>query len=285
MTPSTCALAAPRTRRRGAPRAPRAARWCSWRVTALHGVRERLAQRPVRGLVLAEAVLLRKPFDLDRDGHQIVSAKRRFRGAEDRRDRRGTAAHATATPTATWPGSGWAGVEHGPAPAGDHGGHRVEREDPLPLLRDLVDGEHHAGEKRQDLEEHRDHVANVAVADVDGGEQQADAEHRHDGEQDKERRSQRLPAGRPRVVLPDEKDEHGQADDEVDERHAHCRRAGAASAGSTPSSRAGGSRASSRLARLRADAKYCIGSTPATTRLGYGVSPAGKFANLPKTIT
>ena len=40
-----------------------------------------------------------------------------------------------------------------------------------------------------------------------------------------------------------------------------------------------------RLARLRADAKYCIGSTPATTRLGYGVEPAGKFANFPKTIT
>ena len=40
-----------------------------------------------------------------------------------------------------------------------------------------------------------------------------------------------------------------------------------------------------RLARLRAEAKYCIGSTPATTRLGYGVEPAGKFANLPKTIT
>ena len=35
----------------------------------------------------------------------------------------------------------------------------------------------------------------------------------------------------------------------------------------------------------QADAKYCIGSTPATTRLGYGVEPAGKFANLPKTIT
>src|SRR6185503_19001005 len=40
-----------------------------------------------------------------------------------------------------------------------------------------------------------------------------------------------------------------------------------------------------RLARLSADAKYCIGSTPATTRLGYGVEPAGKFANLPNTIT
>ena len=37
--------------------------------------------------------------------------------------------------------------------------------------------------------------------------------------------------------------------------------------------------------RLSADVKYCIGSTPATTRLGYGVLPAGKFANLPKTIT
>ena len=40
-----------------------------------------------------------------------------------------------------------------------------------------------------------------------------------------------------------------------------------------------------RLARVSAEAKYCIGSTPATTRLGYGVEPAGKFANFPKTIT
>ena len=47
-------------------------------------------------------------------------------------------------------------------------------------------------------------------------------EHRHHREQDPERRGQGLPAGRPRVVLPDEEDEHGQADDEVDERHAHA---------------------------------------------------------------
>ncbi len=40
-----------------------------------------------------------------------------------------------------------------------------------------------------------------------------------------------------------------------------------------------------RLESVSADAKYCIGSTPATTRLGYGVSPAGKFANLPKMTT
>ena len=46
-------------------------------------------------------------------------------------------------------------------------------------------------------------------------------EHRHHREQDEERRGQGLPARRPRVVLPDEDDEHGQTDDEVDERHAH----------------------------------------------------------------
>ena len=104
-------------------------------------------------------------------------------------------------------------------------------------------------------------------------------------EQDEERRRQGLPAGRPRVVLPDEEDEHGQADDEVDERHAHRRRAGAASRGKYTFVTSGRFASRLRLARLRADAKYCIGSTPATTRLGYGVEPAGKFANLPKTIT
>ncbi len=39
-----------------------------------------------------------------------------------------------------------------------------------------------------------------------------------------------------------------------------------------------------RLEPVSDDAKYCIGSTPAITRLGYGTSPAGKFANLPKTM-
>jgi hypothetical protein len=111
-------------------------------------------------------------------------------------------------------------VEHCPTPPGNHGRHRVEREDPLPLRGDLVDGEHHAREERQDLEEDGDHVADVPVADVDCGEEEADSEDGHDGEQDEERRRQRLPAGRPRVVLPDEHEEHGQADDEVDEGHA-----------------------------------------------------------------
>ena len=40
-----------------------------------------------------------------------------------------------------------------------------------------------------------------------------------------------------------------------------------------------------RLDSVSAEAKYCMGSTPAITRLGYGVSPDGKFANLPKMIT
>ena len=40
-----------------------------------------------------------------------------------------------------------------------------------------------------------------------------------------------------------------------------------------------------RLARLSDDAKYWMGSTPASTEVGYGVLPAGKFANFPKTIT
>ena len=186
----------------------------------LHGVHHRFAQRAVRRLVLTEAVLLRKPFDLDRDRHQIVSAKRRLRRPE--RGESDDEQHAgDSDADCDLARVGLARVEHGPAPARDHGGHRVEREDPLPLHRDLVDGEHHAREQRQDLEEHGDHVADVPVADVDGGEQQADAEHRHHREQDPKRRRQGLPAGRPRVVLPDEKDEHGQADDEVDERHTH----------------------------------------------------------------
>ena len=39
------------------------------------------------------------------------------------------------------------------------------------------------------------------------------------------------------------------------------------------------------LERVSAEAKYCIGSTPAMTRLGYGVPPSGKFANFPKMTT
>ena len=39
------------------------------------------------------------------------------------------------------------------------------------------------------------------------------------------------------------------------------------------------------LESVSAEAKYCIGSTPATTRLGYGVPPSGKFANFPNTTT
>ena len=46
-------------------------------------VHQRLAQRPVGGLVLAETVLLGERVDLDRDRHQIVSAKR---GSDERND-------------------------------------------------------------------------------------------------------------------------------------------------------------------------------------------------------
>ena len=110
------------------------------------GVDERLPERPVGRLVLAETVLLGERVDFDRDRHQIVSAKP---GSEERKVASPTtnSTQATVTPTATWPMFGWRGVEHGPAPAGDHGGHRVERQDPLPLRRDLVDREHHAREQ------------------------------------------------------------------------------------------------------------------------------------------
>src|SRR4029079_19389303 len=66
----------------------------------LHGVHHRFAQRAVRRLVLTETVLLRKPFDLDRDRHQIVSAKL---GSADRNVASPTtnSTQATATPTAT----------------------------------------------------------------------------------------------------------------------------------------------------------------------------------------
>ncbi len=36
------------------------------------------------------------------------------------------------------------------------------------------------------------------------------------------------------------------------------------------------------LASVSAEAKYCIGSTPATTRLGYGVPPDGEVRELPE---
>ena len=182
------------------------------------GVHHGLAQRPVRGVVLAEPVLLREPFDVDRDRHQIVSANR---GSDERK---------TASPTTKSTRRdgdadgdlaqlGRGGVEDRPAPAGDHGRHRIEREDPLPLHRDLGHREHHAREQRQDLEEHGDHVADVAVADVDSREQQADPEHGHDREQHEQRRRDDLPAGGPGVVLPHQDEQHGKADDEVHERH------------------------------------------------------------------
>ena len=90
--------------------------------------------------------------------------------------------------------------------------------------------------------------------------------------------------GRPRVVLPHEEDEHGKPDDEVDERHAAPPPSGSSVRGKYTFVTSGRFASRLRLARLRAEAKYCIGRTPATTRLGYGVPPDGKFANLPKTI-
>ena len=194
----------------------------------------RLCSRPVSRFVACTIVSRSVPYaawysprryffesavDLDRDGHQIVSAKR---GSDERKTARPTTKSATATRDAdgelTQVGRGR--VEHRPAPAGDHRGHRVEREDPLPLLRDLVDREHHAREQRQHLEEDRDHVAHVPVADVDRREQQAEPEHGHDREQDEEGRGQDLPAVRPRVVAGHQHEQDRQADHEVDERHA-----------------------------------------------------------------
>ena len=67
---------------------------------AFSGVHQRLAQRPVGGVVLADSVLLRKGVDLDRDRHQIVSAKR---GSAERKTASPTRKRtsATETPTAT----------------------------------------------------------------------------------------------------------------------------------------------------------------------------------------
>src|SRR5713226_5323808 len=39
------------------------------------------------------------------------------------------------------------------------------------------------------------------------------------------------------------------------------------------------------LEPLSEEVKYCIGSRPAYTSVGYGVRPEGNFANFPKTMT
>ena len=98
------------------------------------GMDERLSKRSVGSLELPEPVALGEPFDFDRNGHQIVSAKR---GSDDRNTARPPTKRSapTANPSAVCPRSGVLRIEHCPAPASDHGSHRVEREDPLPLRR------------------------------------------------------------------------------------------------------------------------------------------------------
>src|SRR6476646_4126069 len=61
-------------------------------------------------------------------------------------------------------------AEERPAPARDHAGHGVERKYPLPLHRDLIERVHHAGNEREDLQEHRDHVGHVSPARGEGRE-------------------------------------------------------------------------------------------------------------------
>ena len=245
---------------------------------------DRLPQCPVRGVVLADPVALRERVDLDRRGHQIVSAKR---GSAERNTARPPMKRAKAIRHADreLPRVRRGRVQHRPAPAADHRRHRVERQDPLPLLGDLVDREHDSRQERQHLQEDGNHVADVAKADVDRGEEEADPEHGDDREEDESGRQHDLPATRKRVVVGHHRDEHGQADDEVDERHRHPgerkQRSGEVHLRDERQVR---DQAQARQI-VSAEAKYCIGSTPAITRLGYGVSPDGKFANLPKMIT
>ena len=142
---------------------------------------------------------------------------------------------------------------------------------------------HDAREQRQHLQEDRDHVADVAVADVDRREEEAEPERRDDREPDEQRREQHLEPAGPRVVVPHERDEHGEPDDEVDERHEDGREREQRPREVDLRDERAGSRRGSCSSPVSADAKYCIGRTPAMTRLGYGTSPDGKFANFPKT--
>src|SRR4051812_26094928 len=66
---------------------------------------DRLPQGPVAGLELTDPVALREIFAGDRDGHQMVSAKR---GSDERKNVRPPSSmrRATETPIATWPGFG-----------------------------------------------------------------------------------------------------------------------------------------------------------------------------------
>ena len=78
--------------------------------------------------------------------------------------------------TAVWPGFGRAVLDDAPLEAADHGRHRVQREHPLPLLWQGADRVDDAGEVEPDLDEERDRVRDVAVPDVDGGQEETDPE-------------------------------------------------------------------------------------------------------------
>ena len=106
--------------------------------------------------------------------------------------------------------------EQRPAEAGDHGGHRVEREQPLiPLL----ERGHRVDDGREvhpDVDHERNRDWNVSIADVPDREDQADAERRAGGEQQEEGSEERLNTQR-EVEPEDHPHEHGKCDEEVDE--------------------------------------------------------------------
>ena len=96
--------------------------------------RERVAQRPVGAVELRRCGSALRAFRRDRDRrHQIVSAKR---GSVRRKYQSPSTKNTivAATLTSGLPELGRAGVQDTPLEPVDDGGHRIEREEPLPLL-------------------------------------------------------------------------------------------------------------------------------------------------------
>ena len=150
---------------------------------ATDGARERVAQRPVRRVVLAQPVALGDVLDPDDDlCHQICPRTGvRPSGSGQAEDEEQDCHRDT---DRGLPEHGWRRAEDRPPPAGNHGRHRVERQDPLPLDRDPVEREGHAREQGEHLEEHGDRVGDVPVSNVYRREEQDESKNSHERQDD-----------------------------------------------------------------------------------------------------
>ena len=88
-------------------------------------------------------------------------------------------------------------------------------------MRNLVHGIRNARQQRKHLKEHGDCVRHVAVANVERGEKEADAERRHERETEEHWGKREFGAGRPLAIAHHQRHEHEQTDHEVDCGNEH----------------------------------------------------------------